>query len=119
MKKTRRLPSPAQDEVWIVDFDPSVGHEQGGIRPALIVSDSGFNSSQAGLVVVVPITGTAGRVPAHICVDPPEGGLVKASYILTDQVRTISKLRLGRYLGVISPITRARVEASLRIHLAL
>ncbi len=119
MSTSRGLAAPDRHEVWIVEIDPSVGHEQGGVRPALIISDSGFNSSRAGLVIVVPITGTTGRVPAHILVDPPEGGLIKPSYILTDQVRTISKLRLSRYLGVISPITRAQVEARLRIHLAL
>ena len=44
--------------------------------------------------------------------DPPR-------FIMTDQVRTISKLRLGQRLGAISHKTRAEVEARLRIHLAL
>lgn len=119
MNKVKRLPFPAQDDVWFVDLSPVVGHEQGGIRPALIVSEDGFNRSQADLVTIVPITTTGRRLIAHIRVDPPEGGLTKPSFIMTDQVRTLSKLRLGRRLGAISQMTRAQVEARMRIHLAL
>jgi mRNA interferase MazF len=119
MNKGRRLLSPAQDEVWIVDLSPVVGHEQGGVRPALIISEDGFNRSQAELVTIAPITTTGRRLIAHIRVDPPESGLAKPSFIMTDQVRTISKLRLRQRLGVISPKTRAEVETRLRIHLAL
>jgi mRNA interferase MazF len=119
MNKGRRLISPTQDEIWIVDLSPVVGQEQGGVRPALIISEDGFNRSQAELVTIAPITTTSRRLIAHVCVDPPEGGLAKPSFIMTDQVRTISKLRLGQRLGVISPKTRAEVEVRLRIPLAL
>jgi mRNA interferase MazF len=119
MSRAKKSVSPSQDDVWIVDLDPAVGHEQGGVRPVLIVSDDQFNHSPAGLVIVAPITGTDRRLITHIAIDPPEGGLVKRSFIMTDQVRTISQLRLGRRLGIIGRATRSRVENRLRILLAL
>jgi mRNA interferase MazF len=119
MSRAKKSVSPSQDEVWIVDLNPAVGHEQGGVRPALVVSDDQFNHSPAGLVIIAPITGTDRGLITHICIDPPEGGLVKRSFIMTDQVRTISNLRLGRHLGRISPATRSEVEDRLRFLLTL
>jgi mRNA interferase MazF len=119
MSRAKTSALPYQDEVWIVDLDPAVGHEQGGVRPALVVSSDRFNRSPSGLVTIASVTGTDRGLIAHVRVDPPEGGLVKTSFIMTDQVRTISRLRLGKRLGVISPATRAEVEVRLRIHLAL
>ena len=44
-----------RSEVWGVDFDPAVGHEQGLRRPALILSADTWNAGPGGLVTVVPI----------------------------------------------------------------
>jgi mRNA interferase MazF len=118
MSRTKAI-APSQDEVWVVDLDPAVGHEQGGVRPALVVSADRFNRTPAGLVTIVPITTTDRGLIAHVRIDPPEGGLVKTSFIMTDQVRTLSRQRLGKRLGVITRATRAEVEVRIRIHLAL
>lgn len=42
------------DVVWM-DFDPQAGHEQGGRRPALILSPSSYNG-RTGLAILCPIT---------------------------------------------------------------
>jgi mRNA interferase MazF len=111
--------SPARGDVWMVNLDPTIGHEQAGSRPALIVSDDAFNASPIDLVVVVPITGTLRGIPTHIPIDPPEGGLVKRSVVLSEQPRTISKQRLIRRLGTVTLPTMRRVEECLRLVLAL
>src|SRR3954470_784767 len=64
--------SPARGEVWMADLDPTVGHEQGRRRPVLIVSHDRLNRGPAGLVVAVPITGTARGIATHVPVTPPE-----------------------------------------------
>lgn len=119
MSRSRGAAVPSQHEVWLVDLNPTVGHEQGGVRPALIVSDDRFNHSRAGLVIVAPITGTDRSLNTQVRVEPPEGGLVKTSFIMTDQLRTISMLRLGRRLGGISQATRSTIEDRLRFLLTL
>ena len=48
------------DVIWM-DFNPQAGHEQAGRRPALVVSNSGFNATGA-LVMVCPITHTKTRL---------------------------------------------------------
>jgi mRNA interferase MazF len=111
--------SPARGEIWEVSFDPTVGREQAGRRPALVISDNALNSGPRGLVIVIPVTGTARGLPSHIPVSPPEGGLIKPSVIMTEQLRSVSKDRLGRRIGVVMPATMDQVDRIMRIVLGL
>lgn len=106
-------------QIRVADLNPAMGHEQANVRPVLIVSNDQFNSGPAGLVTVVPITGTDRGIPLHIRIDPPEGGLTKPSVILCDQVRTISVKRLQKELGMVTQATMAEVEDRIRILLSL
>jgi mRNA interferase MazF len=110
---------PSRGDVFMVNLDPTIGHEQAGQRPALIVSDDLLNRSPAGLVIVAPITGTDRGIPAHVKIAAHEGGLTRPSVIMVDQIRTISRQRLGRRLGAVTPETMAEVEHRLRMLLGL
>ena len=107
--------SPRRGEIWEVDLNPTVGREQAGRRPALIVSDDALNSGPRGLVVVIPVTGTARGLPTHVPVIPPDGGLTKPSVVMTEQVRSVSKDRLGRRYGAVTQATMDQVDRILRI----
>ena len=111
--------SPVRGEIWEVNLNPTVGREQAGHRPALIVSDNALNSGPRGLVIVIPVTGTARGLPTHIPVNHPEGGLAKPSVIMTEQVRSVSKDRLGRRYGVVTQKTMDQVDRVLKIVLGL
>ncbi len=111
---------PSRGEIWTANLNPVRGHEQAGERPVLIVSTNIFNHGPADIVIVVPITRTARRIPMHVAVDPPEGGLSAQSYLLCDGVRAIARERLGsRPWGSLSAATMAQVEDRLRILLEL
>ena len=114
---------PARGEIWLADLGSARGHEQAGQRPVLIVSDDAFNSGLAGLVMTVPLTSKVAKsknIPAHIAVDPPEGGLKTPSVILCDQLRTIAKDRLSKApWGSVSAASLAEVDKALRMLLAL
>jgi mRNA interferase MazF len=102
-----------------VDLRSTRGHEQGFARPALVISADGFNRSAAGLVMVLPITRTFRAIPFHVEVRAPEGGLRSTSYVLCDQIRTISKERLAVRRGELSAATVRRCEERLRVLLDL
>jgi mRNA interferase MazF len=110
---------PERGELWEADLDPVRGHEQGGRRPALIVSADGFNRSPAELVVVAPVTSVHKHVRFHVAVRPPEGGLHRPSFIKPEDLRSVSTDRLGRRLGRVSAATMAAVETRLRVLLEL
>jgi mRNA interferase MazF len=109
------MPTPLRGEIWMIDLDPTRGHEQAGKRPALIVSDDVFNSGPAGLVIVLPLTSQAKGIRTHVAVQPPEGGLKKPSYIKCEDVRSVAVERLGKRLGTVSPAIMEAVAARLRI----
>lgn len=111
--------NPERGDIWEVDLNPTVGREQAGRRPALIVSDNALNASPRGLVVVIPVTGTSRGLPTHVPILPPEGGLTKPSVMMTEQVRSISKDRLVRRYGAVTPATMGQVDEILRIVLGL
>jgi mRNA interferase MazF len=117
------MADPNRGEVWLADLGVGRGHEQSGQRPVLVVSDDAFNTGLSGLVMVLPITSKVKKsknIPAHLPVDPPEGGLKTPSVILCDQVRTISKDRLGKSAwGSVTAVTLADVETVLRMLLGL
>ncbi len=110
---------PVRGEVWRADLDPVKGHEQGRIRPVLIVSNDVVNRSAAQMVTIVPITSRNRNLRSQLAVRPPEGGLKQESFISCDQIRTISKERLQRRFGTVSPATLAEAEERLRFLLDL
>lgn len=105
--------APCRGEIWLADLEPVAGHEQGGRRPCLIVSDDLFNHGPAGLVVVLPVTSRNRGIPLHVALTPPEGGLKMPSVIMPEMVRSVSVARLGKRLGKVSPSTLEHVAARL------
>ena len=106
---------PYRGEVWFGDLDPTIGHEQAGKRPVLVVSIDTLNQGPAGLVIVVPITSRIRPVSSHVRLSPPEGGLRTESSILCESVRSVSWKRLRERWGVVTPRTMVAVSDRLRI----
>ncbi|HAX77554.1 MAG TPA: growth inhibitor PemK [Cyanobacteria bacterium UBA11372] len=109
------LVQPLKGDIWLVDLNPTRGHEQAGKRPCLVVSVDLFNQGASGLVVVLPITSKEKGIPFHVEVNPPEGGLTQRSFIKCEDVRSISTERLLQKWGVVSSTTMNEVEDRLRI----
>jgi mRNA interferase MazF len=95
-------PEPRAGEIWDVNFNPQVGREQAGIRPALVISTDQFNEVRNGLFIVTPITGTDRGLTYHVSISPPEGGLTKPSVIMCEQERSQSSKRFLRRRGRVS-----------------
>jgi mRNA interferase MazF len=113
------MATPTRGEVWRADLEPVKGHEQGRVRPALVVSNDIVNSGPAGLVTVVPLTTKDRRLRSYLRIDPPEAGLKQTSFAICDQVRTISTERLGKRYGSVAFGTMDAVEERLRFLLNL
>jgi len=110
---------PSRGEVWTADFGAPRGHEQGGTRPALVVSVDPFNHGPAALIVVAPITSRRKGVVTHVPVDPPEGGVSVPSYVKCEDIRSIARDRLFRRTGRVSAATLMQIEDRLRMLLGL
>src|SRR2546421_2886152 len=77
-----RTSCPARGDVVWLDFDPQVGHEQAGRRPALVISHREYNL-RSGLAIVCPMTSqTAKAWPFLVAVD-------ENSAVIADQIKCL------------------------------
>ncbi|HES77312.1 MAG TPA: endoribonuclease MazF [bacterium] len=72
----------AGDIVWL-NFDPQAGHEQGGHRPALVLSPASYNG-KTGLMLCCPLTTQIKGYPFEVSIDG-----ARASVALADQVKSL------------------------------
>jgi len=98
-------------QIYRVNLEPTRGSEQQGIaRPCLILSITPLNA-KLRQVGVVPLS-TSAKVLPPVVVGLPSVG--PDSVALCHQVRTIDKLRIGKYLGEMSANDMTAVEAAVR-----
>ena len=106
---------------WAVieaNLNPTLGMEQKGMRPVLIVSNEDYNQT-VGNVTVLPLTSTKRRLyPSEIPLPEGKAGQPLESIVMAHQVRTISKQRLGRVFGYLDDAKlRHEVYRALKEHL--
>lgn len=93
-----------QCEIWDVNFDPKIGSEQSGYRPALIISGNTMNDNFP-LVIVCPLTSKIKNFLGNVVINPSsDNGLTQKSEILIFQIKSISKKRLVKKRGTL-PLT--------------
>lgn len=105
-------------EIYLADLDPSVGFEQSGIRPVLIIqNDIGNMHSQTTIVACITsrITDKA-RMPTHVEIEAREE-LLDHSVVLLEQIRTIDKSRIIKKICALSSTEMNMVDHSLDISL--
>lgn len=94
------------DIVWAT-LDPTVGYEQAGTRPVLVLSDDYFNQ-RSGTVIAVALTSQEPKVRYPLAFELSDKGLPKQSWVKIGQIRTLSLQRIGKK---ISSATVDEVEA--------
>ena len=107
-------------DVYLVNFDPTIGSEIRKTRPALILQNDIANRfSPITIVAAISSQFSEPPYPTEVRVTPPEGGLSANSVILLNQIRSIDKKRLIKRLGLLSVETMRRVDRATLISLGL
>ena len=89
-------------EIRWADLNPVRGHEQGGIRPVVIISQDVFNE-RSGTVIAMAVTSQPQRAGFPLTLDLESSKLPKRSWIKISQIRTLSVERIGEVLDTVSP----------------
>jgi mRNA interferase MazF len=111
---------PGRGTVVVVELDPTVGHEQHGMRPCVVVSDPDVIGDQRfPLVCVVPVTGTPGEGLLYPPLAPGQSGLAKKSFALIDHLRSLDKRRIRRVYGELEQEEIAAIDDGLALFLGL
>ena len=80
--------TPAQGDLVWLDFNPQSGHEQGGRRPAVVLSPTAYNK-RLGLALVCPVTRQAKGYPFEVALPPslPVTGVALSDHIKSQDWR--------------------------------
>ena len=102
----------------MVDFDPTVGHEQAGQQRALVVSYEAFHAS--GMAAVCPISARPARYPGEVHIGQGHAGQTKDAVILCHQVRTLDLERVTSFelAGRVQHVTDASIRRDVRMALS-
>jgi len=104
----------AGDLVWL-DFDPQVGHEQKGKRPALVVSPARYNAI-VGLMLCCPITSRSKGYSFEVDVETEQ----ISGVVIADQVRSIDwRARAAKKAGKASSSVLLETKQKLKALLEL
>lgn len=107
-------------EIYYANLDPVLGSEQSGFRPVLIVqNDTGNRYSPT--VIVAPITtkpDSKVKLPTH-CHLAAYKGLDESSVALLEQLRTLDKRRLKKYIGRLKKSSMNEVDRALAVSVGL
>ena len=101
-------------QIYMAKLDPAVGSEQNGDRPVLIVQTNYLNRNSPTVTVVTISSKVHKRrdLPVHVIVRCV--GLPKNSIALAEQIRTLDKSRLTKYMGNASQSTMERIDHALK-----
>ena len=96
-------------EVFLVNLDPTVGHEIKKTRPCLVISPNEMNH-HISTVIVAPMTTKGRKYPTRISCT----FYGKKGQIILDQIRTVDQKRLIKKLGTISKSTQEKTLSILQ-----
>ena len=107
-------------DIYYADLTPTIGSEQGGIRPVLILQNN-IGNKFSPTVIVAALTSKDGKreLPTHVDVGQEDGGLFKRSVILLEQLRTLDHSRLSAYMGTLTEERLEAVDRALLVSLGL
>lgn len=99
-----------------VQLSPVEGSEQGGERPALVLSPDLINEHSPVVILAAITSKKTERVyPFEALIEPGEGGLALRSKVMLMQVRSVDKARIVERLGQVTDETLQRVGEALRV----
>ena len=98
-----------QFDVYWVDLNPTIGAEMQKVRPCVVVSPKELNRYLA-TVIIIPITSSIHDYPFRVAceIDGRKGEIV------TDQIRTVDKIRLKKKVTTLSHEEQSELRDVLR-----
>ena len=104
--------SPRRGDVLRMNFDPQLGHEQGGFRPAVVVSQTLYNENSS-TVVVCPVTSNVGVWPFKV--ELPQGFSIRGA-VLVDQLKVVDwRARRARFAATCPSDVLEQIDGKLDI----
>jgi len=107
-------------DIYYADLNPGIGSEQKGVRPVLVLQNN-IGNLNSTTIIIAPITiknEIKKMLPTHVKMDTVEG-INEKSILLLEQIRTIDKRRLVKYVGKSNEDLLLKINIALKISLDL
>lgn len=105
-------------DIYYADLNPTVGSEQGGVRP-LVILQNNVGNRYSPTVIAAAITAKPKKpLPTHAAISGT-GRLSGESFVLLEQIRTIDRSRLREYVGRLDSQEMKRIDEALAISVGL
>ena len=107
-------------EIFLAILEPVKGSEQGGIRPVLVIQNDTSNQ-YSPTTIIAPITSKIYEKDYHtnVFIKKEESKLDKDSTILLNQIRTIDKSRIKKYISNLNYLIMNKVDLAIKVSLGL
>jgi mRNA interferase MazF len=107
-------------DIFLAKLEPTIGREQGGIRPVLILQNN-LSNKYSPIVIVTSLTSKIynKEYPTNVFISKQDSKLDKDSTILLNQLRAIDKKRIIKKLSSLDNFTMHKVDMALKISLGL
>jgi mRNA interferase MazF len=103
-------------EVFLVNFDPTLGSETKKTRPAVVVSND-LNNAHSPIISIAPISSKVTRIYSfEVEISSGSGGLKTRSKIMVNQTRAVDKIRLVKKMGHLPPEIMLQLARALKLH---
>jgi mRNA interferase MazF len=116
----KEIAFPRRGEIYLVGFDPTVGHEIRKTRPAVVIQNDVSNQhSPITIVAAISSQFSEPPFPREVMIEPEESGLPKRSAVIVNQIRSVDRRRLQKRLGRLSRHSMELVDEAIKISLGL
>lgn len=105
---------PRRGEIWTCELGRNIGSEENKVRPVIIVQNNTGNE-RAPTTIVVPISNRQKRIAVHVVLKASDYVLMDkeaepvTGTILCEQIKVVSKARLGRHVATLNKDFMVRV----------
>jgi mRNA interferase MazF len=119
-RKTQKVGHPVRGDIFLVNFDPTIGSEIRKTRPALVIQNDIANQ-YSPITIVAAITSKFDEppYPTEVILESKESGLPLRSVVLLNQIRSVDRQRLVKRLGKADDETMGRIDGAIEISLGL
>lgn len=107
-------------DIYLVDLGTIIGSEQGGCRPVLLVQND-IGNHFGPTLIVAPVSSRywkKSKQPTHTLIEGIQN-LSSPSVVLTEQLLTIDKVRVMKYLGKVPEDQMQNVNKAVMVSLGL
>ena len=114
------MPEIKRGEIWLVNLDPTIGHEIKKSRPAVIIQND-LGNKYSPITIIAPITSQNLEkiYPIEVLLAEGNSGLKKDSKVLLNQIRAVDKRRIIKKLGKVDKEIIDKINNAIKISLGL